>query len=54
MDDIFDKLDIQRVKNIVDLVNSSEFGQLFVSDTDKPRIEKVIKSLKNSSEIFEI
>ena len=54
MDDIFDKLDIQRVKNIVDLVNSSEFGQLFVSDTDKPRIEKVIRSLKNSSEIFEI
>ena len=54
MDDIFDKLDIQRVKNIVDLVNSSEFGQLFVSDTDKTRIEKVIRSLKNSSEIFEI
>tara|TARA_B100000963_G_scaffold264322_1_gene232434 strand:+ start:4120 stop:5208 length:1089 start_codon:yes stop_codon:yes gene_type:complete len=54
MDDIFDKLDIQRVKNIVDLVNSSEFGQLFVSDTDKTRIEKVLRSLKNSSEIFEI
>ena len=54
MDDIFDKLDIQRVKNIVDLVNSSEFGQLFVSDTDKTRIEKVLKSLKNSSKIFEI
>ena len=54
MDDIFDKLDIQRVKNIVDLVNSSEFGQLFVSDTDKTRIEKVLRSLKNTSEIFEI
>ena len=54
MDDIFDKLDIERVKNIVDLVNSSEFGQLFVSDTDKTRIEKVLKSLKNSSKIFEI
>ena len=54
MDDIFDKLDIERVKNIVDLVNSSEFGQLFVSDTDKTRIKKVLKSLKNSSKIFEI
>ena len=54
MDDIFDKLDIQRVKNIVDLVNSSEFGQLFVSDTDKTRIEKVLKSLKNSSKIFTV
>ena len=54
MDDIFDKLDIQRVKNIVDLVNSSEFGQLFVSDTDKSRIKKVLESLKNSSKIFEI
>ena len=54
MDDIFDKLDIERVKNIVDLVNSSEFGQLFISDTDKIRIEKVLSSLKNSSKIFEI
>ena len=54
MDDIFDKLDIERVKNIVDLVNSSVFGQLFVSDTDKTRIKKVLKSLKNSSKIFEI
>ncbi len=54
MDDIFDKLDILRVKRIVEIVNSTNFGQLFVSDTDKDRIEKVLKSLNLSSKIFKI
>ena len=54
MDDIFDKLDILRVKRIVEIVNSTSFGQLFVSDTDKDRIEKVLTSLNLSSKIFKI
>ena len=45
MDDIFDKLDFNRVKNIVNLVNSSNFGQLFISDTDNDRIVKILESL---------
>ena len=54
MDDIFDKLDLMRVKRIVEIVNSTNFGQLFLSDTDKDRIEKVLSSLNLSSKIFEV
>ena len=54
MDDVFDKLDLMRVKRIVEIVNSTNFGQLFLSDTDKDRIEKVLSSLNLSSKIFEV
>ena len=54
MDDIFDKLDILRVKRIVNIVNSTNFGQLFISDTDKDRVEKVLSSLNISSKIFDV
>ena len=54
MDDIFDKLDIIRVKRIVEIVNSTNFGQLFLSDTDRERIEKVLSSLNLSSKIFDV
>ena len=54
MDDIFDKLDLYRVKRIVKIVNSTNFGQLFLSDTDKERIERVLSSLNLSTKIFEI
>ena len=54
MDDIFDKLDLMRVKRIVEIVNSTNFGQLFLSDTDTERIEKDLSSLTLSSKIFEL
>ena len=54
MDDIFDKLDFDRVKNIVEIVNLTSFGQLFISDTDEDRINKVLKSLNLSSKIFNL
>ena len=33
LDDIFDKLDENRVQHIIELVNTNDFGQLFISDT---------------------
>ena len=54
LDDIFDKLDLIRVKRIVEIVNSTNFGQLFLSDTDRERIEKVLLSLNLSSKIFDV
>ena len=54
LDDIFDKLDLLRVKKIVEIVNSTNFGQLFLSDTDRDRIEKVLSSLNLSSKIFDV
>ena len=54
LDDIFDKLDLIRVKRIVEIVNSTNFGQLILSDTDRERIEKVLSSLNLSSKIFDV
>lgn len=54
LDDIFDKLDANRVAQIVNLVNSDAFGQLFISDTHKERTEEVIKQFNQSYKIFEL
>ena len=44
LDDIFDKLDEQRVSHIVDLVTKDGLGQLFLSDTHAERTENVVKA----------
>jgi DNA replication and repair protein RecF len=54
LDDIFDKLDADRVSKLISLVNSDEFGQLFISDTHKERTESVIKQCNQSYKIFEL
>src|SRR5690606_26741606 len=42
LDDLFDRLDAGRVKNIADLVMSEEFGQVFITDTNANRIDDLI------------
>lgn len=44
LDDIFDKLDDQRVMRLVALVENDFFGQLFISDTNSKRTEEVVKA----------
>ena len=53
-DDIFDKLDNGRVKQLMKLANEEEFGQLFLSDTDLSRTEKIIKELNRDYKIFKL
>ncbi|SOC81488.1 DNA replication and repair protein RecF [Salinimicrobium sediminis] len=52
MDDIFDKLDENRVAHIVDLVATDELGQLFISDTHGDRTEKVVKGTGQTYKMF--
>jgi len=52
LDDIFDKLDEDRVGQLIDLVNASNFGQIFISDTHPERTEKLIKKTKQSYSMF--
>jgi len=52
LDDIFDKLDENRVSQLLQLVNDENFGQLFISDTNAERTEKVIKKTKQSYKMF--
>lgn len=41
LDDIFDKLDMQRVRQLVLLVGSDRFGQVFITDTQQGRVEAI-------------
>jgi len=52
LDDIFDKLDEQRVAHIVSLVDNTAFGQIFISDTHAERTENVVKNTHQSYKIF--
>lgn len=54
LDDIFDKLDEQRVSQLIALVNNNEFGQLFITDTHAERTENVVKQINDSYKIFEL
>jgi len=54
LDDVFDKLDEQRVAQIIYLVDDEHFGQLFISDTHAERTENVVKQIHQSYKIFKL
>lgn len=54
LDDIFDKLDENRVSHIVGLVKDDNFGQIFISDTHADRTETVVKNTRQSYKIFNL
>ncbi len=54
LDDIFDKLDAQRVESIVKVVNDNEFGQIFITDTNRTHLDEILVSLDNSYSIFTV
>lgn len=53
-DDIFDKLDDDRVMQIIQLVSENNFGQVFITDTQKQRIEKLFNSVAIDHRIFNV
>lgn len=53
-DDIFDKLDENRVAKIIEMVNNDSFGQLFISDTHPERTENIVKSSHQTYKIFNL
>jgi DNA replication and repair protein RecF len=54
LDDIFDKLDEQRVSQIIKLVDEENFGQIFISDTHPERTEEVVKEVHQSYKMFRL
>ena len=54
LDDIFDKLDENRVSQLITLVNKDEFGQIFISDTHAERTENIIQKTNKSYELFKL
>ncbi len=51
-DDIFDKLDQNRVHQIIRLVSENSFGQVFISDTQRSRIESLFDEVRIDHRIF--
>jgi len=46
LDDIFDKLDMERIKSLLNLVYQDNFGQIFITYTDANRILSILEQLK--------
>jgi len=53
-DDIFDKLDDHRVSQIISLVSHNNFGQVFITDTQQYRIEKLFNQAEIDHRIFRV
>ena len=54
LDDIFDKLDKNRVEQIVKLVADDHFGQIFITDTNREHLDRIIAGLEAKSLIYTI
>ena len=52
LDDIFDKLDDNRVGQLLHLVNDENFGQLFITDTHDERTERLIRNTGQSFTMY--
>lgn len=54
LDDIFDKLDASRVEQIVKLVAGDNFGQIFITDTNRDHLDKILKKIDGDYKLFEV
>ena len=54
LDDVFDKFDKQRVRQIIELVAENHFGQIFITDTSKDRLEIILKEIDIKYTLFAI
>ena len=54
LDDIYDKLDDLRVKQLMELVSSDNFGQLFITDTHPTRLHDLFQPTNADYKVFNI
>lgn len=54
LDDIFDKLDKNRVKQLLSLLMEEQFGQVFITDTHQQRVEEITKEIGGNYKQFEV
>ncbi len=54
LDDIFDKLDSQRILKLMTLINEGHFGQVFISDARPERLQKILQTLSGTVRYFEL
>lgn len=54
LDDIFDKLDAIRVENIVNLVARHHFGQIFITDTNREHLDRILQQSPSDYRIYTV
>lgn len=54
LDDVFDKLDQFRVEQIVKVVAGEQFGQIFLTDTNREHLDIIIKKMDADFRIFQV
>ena len=53
LDDLFDKLDMNRVSNLLSMVAGADFGQIFLTDSNKVRLTRIVDALTEDRSYFE-
>jgi len=53
LDDVFDKLDMDRISNLLKMVAGEEFGQIFITDSNKVRLQGIVDSITSDRSYFE-
>ncbi len=54
LDDIFDKLDAERVHQIIKLVSEDNFGQIFITDTNRKNLDEILGSVNENYRLFAV
>jgi DNA replication and repair protein RecF len=54
LDDIFDKLDSNRVERIMNMVSTPEFGQIFVTDTNREYLDAIVRKSDKDFKLFSV
>lgn len=54
LDDIFDKLDAGRVGRIVDYVSGNDFGQIFITDTNRDHLDRILAGSERDYKLFHV
>ena len=53
LDDVFDKLDIHRIGNLIGMVAGSGFGQIFITDSNKVRLSGIVDRITDDRAYFD-
>lgn len=55
LDDIFDRLDAQRVENIMnEVTRSEEFGQIFITDTNRKHLDAILDGISGCKTLINV
>lgn len=54
LDDVFDKLDAERVERIMAMVTGENFGQIFITDTNRRHLDEIVERAGNDYRLWEV